>query len=440
MCAKRNYAFIAVTSKGILQSQGSQGYSCYTDKLRGKDRTQFGRIPRRVLTFCKTSQSQNNGRPAELVQSVSTVTKAPSGKRSLSAEFLAVVGAMATVLGVFTVVPALGGITPVSLFQHPGIRQACTTLSSFFYGIVLSRFDLRKGESLRLTIAFSLLMRFICMPVLSHAVSIAGYAVAKLTSSKTAAVAAAAAITAPETVKATAASFSLPSGVLSSLFLLSTTPIGLSPCAAMLSMHIHPTLLAILIALTISLSPAIPCISHVISQWAHRSAFLNVGSILPQVAPPPNIQQLLLATSLPFFCGLGLSKLLPRRVAAICGFVSLPLSWLCSLLLLCLAVSDVVGGSVTGLAGSIALCAGVVLLMFILSRALGSGLRLDIRAKRTLTLYLCTQGTIVSAGIAPPAFAAAPHIASAFVGIIFAATMGKMWSHVIVKTSTDVIL
>lgn len=138
--------------------------------------------------------------------------------------------------------------------------------------------------------------------------------------------------------------------------------------------------------------------------------------------------------------GVGLNRSMPPRQAARLGFAALPVAWLSSLLLLASAVNDVVGGSVTGLAGSIGLCGGVSVMMLILGRALGSALLLDERAKRTLVLYLCTQGTVIGAGVAPAGFAAAPHVASAFVGLGFAVIMGKVWSQVVIRTSTDVIL
>ncbi|CDF38812.1 unnamed protein product [Chondrus crispus] len=284
-------------------------------------------------------------------------------------------------------------------------------------------------------------MRFICIPVLSHMVAIAGYALLKVKAAKMAAAVAtaAAAAKAPATVKATTASLSLPAGVLSSLFLLSTTPIGYSPSAAMLSLHVHTTLFAILTVLTLILFPLLPCISHGISLWAHKSAFLNIGTILPKVAPPPGILHLFATTTAPVLLGLGLSKIVSRRWAAILGFCALPVAWTSSLLLLASAVIEVVAGNATGLAGSVGLCGGVVLMMMLVGRALGSALLLDGRAKRTLILYLCTQGTVIGTGIAPTGFPSAPLVASTLVGLIFAVVMGRAWSHVVIRTNNTTI-
>lgn len=129
-----------------------------------------------------------------------------------------------------------------------------------------------------------------------------------------------------------------------------------------------------------------------------------------------------------------------KTMAARCGLLALPTAWLASLLLLASAVRDVVQGSITGLVGSIGLSGGVVLMMWLLGRALGSALLLDERAKRTLVLYLCTQGTVIGTGVAPHGFSPAPHVASAFVGLIVTLLLGQIWSHVVIRRSTDVIL
>lgn len=366
---------------------------------------------------------------------------AAGGKRALSAEFLSVAGALATIVGVAAVSPIAAGFLSQYVIRGRFAKEICITISSFAYGLLLSRFDLQKASTLKLTIVFSMIARFFFIPALSHTVAIAGYALANLGATKTAAAAAAAAaVNAPETVKATAASLSLPSGVLSSLFLLSTSPMGFSPTTAMLSLHIHTTLFAILTSLTMLLFPLLPCISHYVSLWAHQSAFLNIGAILPKVAPPPSPLMLLRTTTVPFLVGLALIRLIPRRWGAIYGFIALPVAWICSLLLLASAISDVVAGSATGLAGSFGLCAGVAIMMLLLGRALASALLLDVRAKRTLILYLCTQGTVVGMAVSPNGFAAAPHVASALVGLAFATILGKLWSHVVIRTSTDVIL
>lgn len=353
-------------------------------------------------------------------------------------EFLSVSGALATLIGVAVLVPIITGHVSANVIQHPIFRTSCAAVTSFSYALLLARFDLQKANNLRLTIVFSLLMRFICIPVLSHIVAIAGYALGRMSTAKTAAAVAAA--KAPATAKATAASLSLPAAVLSSLFLLSTTPVGYSPSAAMLSRHIHTTLMAILTTLTLLFFPLLPCISHRVSLWAHSSALLNIGAILPKVAPPPSVPLLLVTTTIPVMLGLMTNRLLPRRWAAIGGFVALPIAWTCSLLLLASAVGSVVSGSMTGLVGSVGLCAGVGAMMVLLGRALACALLLDYRAERTLMLYLCTQGAVVGVGVAPVGFASAPLVASALVGLIFTIVMGRLWSHVIIRTSRDVIL
>lgn len=400
--------------------------------------TTYLRTSRRASIICAAEQSQKN-QPRHLPVS----ERWAGGKGPLSAEFLAVSGALSTFVSVAALLPVMCGYLSSYAMRTPLQKCFCVAMCSFAYGLLLARFDLKKASSLKLTIAFSLLMRFICIPVLSHTVAIAGYSLVKLINgTKTAAVAraAAAAVKAPATVKATAETLSLPAGVLSSLFLLSTTPVGYSPAVAMLSLHVHTTLLAILTVLTLLCFPILPCISHGVSVWAHRSAFMNIGAILPQVAAPPNAFLLGAITSAPVLLGLAVSRAVPHRLAARLAFAAFPIAWMCSLVLLASAVSEVIGGSITGLVGSVALCGGVILMMVLLGRALGAALLLDERAKRTLILYLCTQGTVIGAGISPSGFPSAPMVASALVGLGFAIVMGKAWSKVVIRTSTDVIL
>lgn len=135
-----------------------------------------------------------------------------------------------------------------------------------------------------------------------------------------------------------------------------------------------------------------------------------------------------------------INRTISARIAAKCGFAALPTAWFFSLLLLASAIKDVALGGITGLAGSVGLSAGVALMMWLLGRALGSGLHLDERAKRTLVLYLCTQGTVIGAAVSPAGFSPAPHVASAIVGLTLAVIMGQIWSHVVIRRSKDVIL
>lgn len=364
------------------------------------------------------------------------------GKGLLSAEFLSVSGALATIISIPVIGYLTAGVPVLTALSRKSVKTACLTISSFAYGLFLSRFDLEKARTLKLTIAFSLLLRFVAIPVLSHTVAIAGYTLVKLSASgKTAAAAAAAAVVqnAPATAKATANSLSLPAGVLSSLFLLSTTPMVYSPSIALLSQHVHTTLLAILMSLTIFLFPVLPAVSHVVSVWAHHSAFLNIGATLPKVAPPPPFITLFLTTTLPFTTAVTLSRSLPSRLSAIAGLVSLPIAWMASLTLMAGAASHTAHVGITGLAGSIGLCGGVSLMMLLLARLLSSALLLRGRAKRTLILYLCMQGTVVGAGLAPVSFSPAPHVASAIIGLMCIVVMARAWSHVVIRTSKDVI-
>lgn len=388
------------------------------------------RVNRRAMTRAN-AQPQKNSSGSE---SVST------RRSGVSSEFLSVSGALAMVVSVVLLAPVAGGVLNGLVIRNSVGRAACVAIMSFSYALALSRFDLSKLRKLKLTIAFVLATRFVCVPALSHMVAIAGYAVRKayIASQTTAAAAAvaAAAAKAPATAKATAASLSLPAGVLSSLFLLSTTPVGFSPSAALLSPFIYPTLLANLTLLTLLLFPILPLISHSVNT---SFTFLNFAATLPQVAQPPSTLFLLATTTVPALLALGLLRVLPSRWTAVAGLSALPVAWACSMVLMMSAVGGLVGGSLTGLAGSVALCAGVVGMMALLGRALGAALLLDERAKRTLILYLCTQGAVIGAGIAPRTFTTAPPVASAAVGLVLTAFLAKRWKKVIVRTSRDVL-
>lgn len=354
---------------------------------------------------------------------------------------------LATIATVVIVLPLSLGATDFLLLNHPSLRHACVALMSFSYALMLSRFDLRKIPRLRLTIAFVLATRFVLIPALSHCVAIIFYAAANFvaTGQTSAAAAAAAAVAAAKKSPrgaATAKSLSLPSAVLSSLFLLSTTPVGYSPGAAALSKYIYPTLLAYLVLLTLILFPVLPGISHAMNRIAHHSPLLNVAGTLPLVAPPPSLPLLLLTTTVPALLGLALVHLLPsrfRRVRSAMTMSSIGIAWACAAGLLAVAVRALISGGGTGLAGSVALCGGVVAMMGLAGRALGAGLRLDERAKRTLMLYLCTQGAVVGAAIAPAEFAAAPPVAAAVCGLGFTVFFARRWSKVVIRTSKDIL-
>lgn len=412
-------------------------------------------VPRRLHTHVRRSIRLNPHACTPQSSSPVSTPPAPStrlqprrrefagGKGPLSAEFLSVSGLLATVCtGLFIAPVALGRLGPL-LPTGTMTKLACVTMTSFTYGLFLQRFDLRKAANLKLTIVFSILTRFVFIPVLSHLVAIAGYALVRLLASKPAATTAAAAavhiVNAPATVKATADSLSLPAGVLSSLFLLSTTPPVYSPPIAMLSQHVHTTLLAILVSLTLFLFPVLPMVSHALSLRAHRSALLNIGSLLPQVIPPPAISILAGTTTLPFTLGLLLNRILPPRAAGLAALIALPTAWLLSLAQLLAALHATTTAGVTGLIGSFGLCLGVTLTMLVLGHALARAMLLQRRARRTLLLYLCAQGCVVGAGVSPSGCAAAAHVAAAAVGLVVVAGMAMAWSHVVIRTKSDVI-
>lgn len=364
------------------------------------------------------------------------------GKGPLSAEFLTVSGALATIIAfpTITTMTTYAQNMPIIL-QKPWVRTIAQSTCTFTYGLFLARFDLHKARTLKLTIAFAVICRFVAIPILSHVVAIAGYAFANMLTRTTlpAATAHRMAQNTSAQVKASAKSLSLPAGVLSSLFLLSTTPPVFSPSIALLSQYVHTTLLAILLSLTITLFPLLPNISHAVSAWAHTSALLNFGGTLPKVLPPPPFHELVATTTMPFLAGVVLSRCLPGRWSALAGFLGLPAAWLASLTLVAGAGMQVARGGLVGLPGSLGLCAGVTGMMVLLARLLSSMLLLKGRAKRTLILYLCIQGTVMGAGLAPARYSGAPHVASAIIGLVCIGVMARSWSKVVIRTSGDVM-
>ena len=360
----------------------------------------------------------------------------------LSLEFLGVSGMLGTLASVLAmlIVAIIGVVSPGNAVDAFNIRPALVALMSFSYALMLQQFDLHKLPRLRLTITLVLGTRFIVVPALSHIVAILGYAFANAITTSKASIAAAvvANAKAKATAQATAKSLSLPSAVLSSLFLLSTTPVGYSPSAALLSPHIYPTLLAHLTLLALLLFPILPGLSYAMNRAAHNSSLFNVAGTLPLVGSPPGVSCLLLTTTIPALVALVLQRMLPPRARHLVTFCALPCAWLFSTVLMCYAVRALVSGGMTGLAGSVGLCCGVVAFMCAFARVLGAVLRLDERAKRTLMLYLSTQGAVVGASIAPQGFASAPPVAAAIVGLCCTAVFAQRWSKVIIRTSTDI--
>lgn len=353
------------------------------------------------------------------------------GTGPLSAEFLSVSGSIATLFGLLFLLPLLLGHPSPLPFHTPLGNTLTLTTSSFAYGLLLARFNLKKTFSIKLTVLSSLVTRFLFAPLLSHLVSLIAYVFVRLATGTPLATAA------PVPVRA---SLAIPSGALSSFLLLAVAPAGFSPLVATLALHIHTTLLAILTTLTLLLFPLFQTISHIAATWARRTLLFNVASIIPPITPPPSMAALARVTTLPVLLGLAVSKALPHRWAAMAALVAIPVAWVCSLRLMASAVGAVVAGNAAGLLGSIALCGSVVALMWVVGRAVARGLSLDERSTRTLVVYLCMQGAIVGAGVMPMDGAMAPVVAAMMVGLVFGMAARRGWGRAVIRTSSDVIL
>jgi hypothetical protein len=326
----------------------------------------------------------------------------------LSVEFLGVAGGLASLVGL-VVVPL-----PVALRALTGHcvtpSRAVVAIMSFANGLVMARFDLAMMRRLKLTISFVLATRFVCVPVLAHLL---------------------ASVLLPGIVVETGAATALSS----SLLLLSLSPVGYSPPIAMLSPFMYPTLLAHLSLLTTIFFPILPAISYGVNVLLNMSALFGT---VPLVAPPPDFLLLVFLTSIPALIALAAARVLPRRWVAVAGLCALPCAWACSAFLVGSALTrSLATSSVAGLVTSIGLCGGIVFGMALLGRLLSKILGLDVRARRTLILYLCSQGSAAAAGLAPGSISSAPIVAATAVGLGTALGMAKRWRKVVVRTCAD---
>lgn len=342
----------------------------------------------------------------------------------LSVDFLGVAGSVATLAGVALLpLPLLlgglrglnsggggggGGGGVVGAASLPLAVVACMSAAN---GLVLSRFDLHLLRRLKLTLAFGLLTRFICVPLLAHSFSL---------------VMAAASSPAAQHMGSPAA--------LSSLLVLSLAPVGYSPAVAMLSPFLYPTLFAQLSMCTMLLFPALPAVSYAANVLLRR---LPLGGAAPVVAPPPGVLPLFLSTTFPLLLSVAVSRRLPRRWVAVGGLFALPTAWTCSALLVAASVAQVRMAGASALLGGTALCGGIAAAMAGVGLLLGALLGLDTRAKRTLVLYLSSQGSAVAAGLAPAGHAPVASVAAAMLGVVLALILSRRWSKVVVRTSGD---
>lgn len=378
-----------------------------SQKLRARHEIDRQRLAPRIQPFSATME------PGQVEQGRGRV------RGGLSVDFLGVVGALATLVGaallpfplLYGALRGGGGRIVAGTGATGSPPLAVVACMSASYGIVLSRFDLHLLRRLKLTLAFALLTRFICVPLIAHFLSLV---VSSVTSS---------------VAKQLASPVAL-----SSLLLISLAPVGYSPSVAMLSPFLYPTLFAHLTLVTLLLFPALPAVSYAVNVLLRQMPLFGTA---PLVAPPPSVLSLFLATTCPVLLSIIASRKLPQRWVAVGGLFALPTAWACSAFLVgsSLAGAPVVG--VAGLLGSIALCGGIVTVMIGLGLLLSALLGLDTRAKRTLILYLCSQGSAVASGLAPSCLASATSASAAILGIILTLIFSKRWSKVVVRTSGD---
>lgn len=340
-------------------------------------------------------------------------------------EFLGVAGGIVSVVGILAL-PLLSGVAASRGLTFPTSRLL-VALMSFAYGIILSRFDLGKMRKLKLTISFALITRFVCVPMVSHFLALAlAWILRSLAYMR---------IPLFESIQLPNLSHALSRDVASGLLLLAVTPAGFSPFVSMLSPLMYPTLYAHLALLTFMVFPVLPYLSYWMNILLRQSKLLSVGGILPQVFPPPGALTLVLCTTAPVTIAVIVNKILPRRWVAVLGLLSLPIAWLCiAILTLSMFTRALPVGTVEMVCGLL-FCGFVMLAMAVLGRLLGAALRLDVRAKRTLLLYLCSQGSAAASGLSRSSHAVFPFAASALLGVVLTYVMWRRWGEVVIRKS-----
>jgi hypothetical protein len=355
----------------------------------------------------------------------------------LGVEFLAVAGGLGTAVALVGVPAAAALLRITSWYPPQWLAIVLVAMSSFSYGVMLARFDLYKLRKLKLTVAFMMLTRLVCRPFLAKLLSCASALVrAGLGAVSSLSVSSPALLDATAVVSGPLSSMTAP--VLASFMLLSLAPIGYSPSVAMLSPFMYPTLFAHLTLLNLLICPVFLMLPHVFSLALHKLCLSSIGASLPVLAAPPGGLLLMVATTLPAVAALLFARFASRRWIATVGLAALPCAWFSSALLLASAIGRISTSSLYGLAGSLVVCGGTALAMGLLGRVLSTILDLDVRAKRTLILYLCTQGTSATSGLVVPGSGMiTPTVASAAVGLLVAYVLSKRWSKVVVRTSID---
>lgn len=275
---------------------------------------------------------------------------------------------------------------------------------------MLSRFDLNNGlRKMKLIVSFTLILRILTIPILSYLVTILISNIITINTS-----------------------------IISTFFILSTTPCFLSPSLLCLATHTHPTLLALLLSIHHIIFPIIPSISYILHTQLNRFTLLPI--IITQ---PPGLYTLLLTTTLPFFSGLLVNAIIKPRRTAMLALLSLPITWIATFLLLFTdAASLFLNISTVTVLSSLGLCVGVCGGMFLLARVLANVLLLKGRARRTIILFVCTPGITVTGGLVAASGVnggAAVVIVAAGVAVVATTLMARAWSHVVIRTSNDVI-
>lgn len=355
-----------------------------------------------VSPRCNTAAGAGPRVPDMLRGSHEQTAAAPRRRRpgeGPSTEYLSVSGTLATTLGAMLVgVISLG--MPAPVFSNHMVRILLASSISFMHTLGLCQFDLRSARKLCITLIVVMSARILVLPIVGVCVSKFVHIYYQ---------------------------HSLPIDALQ--FSLATPPL-FGPSTALLAVHAYPTLLAQLSVCTLVFAPLIVPMCWAIPQGLAR-ILPGLQPVVPMFTSP---LLLLISTTLPALAALMLYRGLPRRVGAPVAFIALPIAWLLSAPLLAMALRAVVvqvnlcqvavvAGVYSGVAAITALCA------YVLAKALG----LDKRARRSLLLFMTSQGALFGAAAAPMAYPAMPPVVAAVVGLVVTCVLARRWSVVIVR-------
>lgn len=414
-----NMFFVLNAPINTPRTRGTERRSCPLRRLRTIRRpTLFSRPKFNQSRSPSHPRACAGGASASSSSEISTGRQQkPTQRRALrppgvgpSAEFLGVSGTLATCSGLILLIllVSLGSAIPNLILTVPHLRLRLTAVVTFFYMLSMTQFDLRAIRKLYLTIGLSLVSRGIAIPILiSGMLSLA-----------------------------TLVKLPLASSSISSLVFLSSIPTMYSPAISTLSPHVYPALLAHLTIVSTIFAPVLALLSHYLSCFILKLIPYGLPIAAPiapaALCPVP----LFLVTTAPAVLALTIHRILPRKYGKLLAFISIPVAWMLSVpLLSTIVVAALSEPSTFGFGAFAILLFAVIISGALVARTLAEFLALERRVRRTMTLFFCTQGTIIAAASMPKSFPITPIAAAALLGLFASVVISRVWSRVIVRQS-----